>query len=782
MLVRNHAIDRMARWMATGLTTAGLSMAVIPLAHGGPFPAGTAKRGGEQSLAVPGARQPATPSVAGASSSITPVGLRRQPPRQAVVIAPAQPAGAQPAAPVYVPQPMYFPNGAPATQVPQQFQALQDQNVGQETAVSRELRRLYEDSGRTAPQLPGMQQPQPAAPQPVPQYVPAPGYAPPPGYVAAPGYAPQTLYYPQPGYAPAPGYAPQPGAAYAPQPAPGYAPQPMPGYAPYPAAGQLPASQPISTDPAEDPEFFPGDSALTNQLDGFEFEESETPRQPAAPQYQPVAPQIHYQPLAPIAVMPTGPQPQVQPLPERHGFAYPGPAAQQQPTPIVTAGVVPPNVEPPRAPVELPRPEELIAGTPIATDYEMAADPKIPKKGFLGKFASSPPPSQKPPVEPKPYIPNPHALLAQDDDLPLAPSADVPGPEQDPAMAAIANYQSQEEPEATRVVEELPPPVVTPGVRTLPVAAAATVGSAARRNYATELFRDETPAAPPAADETAVEVIPTQPVPKPAPQKTGGIAAGGFAPGKNVVPEPVAIPDEPKLAPPVETASADPLAALELADSAAPRPMPAIDSPYTGLSLNEKQAEAPPLVVRENRGLFFPPAVTDAEPTSGTTTEQTPQALPMPVELTPLTAASKSVRPVSQSPESATRSPERSAYTQSKYEQIAARTTATGLKGFCPVRLRDHRDLADGRAEFRVQHQGRVYDLSSASALQSFLADPDKYTPAAGGYDVVAHRQSGDAIEGVLDHSAWFKGRLYLFSSADNKDAFVSNPAGYAVR
>ena len=138
------------------------------------------------------------------------------------------------------------------------------------------------------------------------------------------------------------------------------------------------------------------------------------------------------------------------------------------------------------------------------------------------------------------------------------------------------------------------------------------------------------------------------------------------------------------------------------------------------------------------------------------------------------------MQPVSQAP--TTKVADRSQYTQSKYEQIASRKGAAGLKGFCPVRLRDHRDLADGHPEFRVQHQGRVYALSSAEALKTFLSDPEKYIPAANGYDVVVHQQSGDTVEGILDHSAWFKGKLYLFTSAENKDAFVANPATYAVK
>jgi YHS domain-containing protein len=537
---------------------------------------------------------------------------------------------------------------------------------------------------------------------------------------------------------------------------------------------QAPQSQPISTEPAEDPDFFPGEGLANKQLDGLDFEQG--PARPPQQQQQ-------------FSVVPLQPMVQQQP---GHGFAYPGPAAQQQPTPIITAGVVPPNVEPPPSLVKLPKPEELIVGAPIQTDYEMSADPKIPKKGFLGKFSAAPVPSQEPPTEPYHYVPNPAAHLA-DDDVPLAPSADVPGPEQDPAMAEIAKFSVGEpadiasaEPSAAAekfaanpVVEELPPPVVTPSVRTVPVAAATTIGNAARaKASASELFKDAEPA--PAA-EPKVETVIVKPA---APKKTGGIAAGGFGPGKNVVPE----QPEPAVPPgPVATvvpvpAPADPQIAREIADSAAPLPKAESASPYTGLSLDEPVQAPAPLMARENREMFFPPAAAEptALPATETASERAPLPFPTPAELAPPAIAAQTVQPVSEAP--AAKIPERSAYTQSKYEQIASRKGANGLKGFCPVRLRDHRDLADGQPQFRVQHNGRVYALSSAEALQTFLTDPEKYVPAASGYDVVVHQQSGETVEGVLDHSAWFKGRLYLFTSAENKDAFVSSPAAYAVK
>jgi YHS domain-containing protein len=124
---------------------------------------------------------------------------------------------------------------------------------------------------------------------------------------------------------------------------------------------------------------------------------------------------------------------------------------------------------------------------------------------------------------------------------------------------------------------------------------------------------------------------------------------------------------------------------------------------------------------------------------------------------------------------------ERSPYMQSKYEQIASRAGSAGLKGFCPVRLRDHRDLSDGLPAYRAEHNGRTYQMSSAEALGTFLSNPDKYVPVANGYDVVQYGQAGEKVEGSLDNSAWFKGRLFLFASPENKDTFVANPKHYAT-
>ena len=119
--------------------------------------------------------------------------------------------------------------------------------------------------------------------------------------------------------------------------------------------------------------------------------------------------------------------------------------------------------------------------------------------------------------------------------------------------------------------------------------------------------------------------------------------------------------------------------------------------------------------------------------------------------------------------------------TLAKQEMIAARKGLRGLKGFCPVVLREDRDLVDAHSQFRVIYNSKTYYLSSSQAVTAFHSDPAKYAPAARGSDVIHQAITGEEIEGTLDFAVWYKGRLYLFSSAETMDTFISAPSSHAT-
>ena len=116
-----------------------------------------------------------------------------------------------------------------------------------------------------------------------------------------------------------------------------------------------------------------------------------------------------------------------------------------------------------------------------------------------------------------------------------------------------------------------------------------------------------------------------------------------------------------------------------------------------------------------------------------------------------------------------------------KLRKIAERSELTGLKGFCPVALRDSRELKDARPSFQAKFNDNYYNFSSAEALAKFEADPKKYVPAAAGQDVVLAANEGSNREGSLDRAVWYRNRLYLFSTKASHEEFVASPSKFAV-
>jgi len=116
-----------------------------------------------------------------------------------------------------------------------------------------------------------------------------------------------------------------------------------------------------------------------------------------------------------------------------------------------------------------------------------------------------------------------------------------------------------------------------------------------------------------------------------------------------------------------------------------------------------------------------------------------------------------------------------------KLRKIAERAELKGLKGFCPVTLRDDRDLADARPQFKAVFQSKVYNFATEEARDKFEKNPKAYAPIAGGNDIVANKLESSDIEGSLEHAVWFRDRLYLFSSAKTKATFEATPSKFAA-
>ena len=228
------------------------------------------------------------------------------------------------------------------------------------------------------------------------------------------------------------------------------------------------------------------------------------------------------------------------------------------------------------------------------------------------------------------------------------------------------------------------------------------------------------------------------------------------------------------------------------------------ESPFSALSESEADDFAPSPETAEQSGPQQPDhqpqglprestaASAKQNPFTGVTLEpeakkpatiSTPNAAPSPAELPSTgrkTARQRTFLPQSQAVASAPPAaapPEMSV--EEKFELIASRRGLTGFRGFCPVALRDHRELLDTRPAFNAVFGPGMYHFSSAEARAMFVRNPARYTPAANGADIVMLRNSGREIEGSIEFSAWYKSRLYLFSSRSSLERFIKTPAKF---
>ncbi|MDA1016647.1 MAG: hypothetical protein O3A00_19590, partial [Planctomycetota bacterium] len=203
------------------------------------------------------------------------------------------------------------------------------------------------------------------------------------------------------------------------------------------------------------------------------------------------------------------------------------------------------------------------------------------------------------------------------------------------------------------------------------------------------------------------------------------------------------------------------------------QPAPAEENPFTGLTLDEPKTKAAPQVASpEPSKINAPGSVgTEIKPIAPNrlppaTIVESPKELPKPNAIETAKAEDKAPAPQKHA---------------DKLQRIAARSGMKGLKGFCPVALRDERDLLDTKSEFRSTYGLKTYQFSSAAAKARFDRSPTKYAPAAEGFDVVKLAEDTQDVEGVLDNAVWYKDRLYLFASKSNMQKFVASHADFSI-
>ena len=117
------------------------------------------------------------------------------------------------------------------------------------------------------------------------------------------------------------------------------------------------------------------------------------------------------------------------------------------------------------------------------------------------------------------------------------------------------------------------------------------------------------------------------------------------------------------------------------------------------------------------------------------------------------------------------------AYDENSNSAVNVDASGLALKGHDPVAYFTVAKPTPGQAQFSAQHQGATYRFASAANRDAFVASPDKYAPAYGGFCAM-----GVALEKKLDvdPQAWrvVDGRLVLNVNKDVQKRWLDDVPG----
>jgi hypothetical protein len=101
--------------------------------------------------------------------------------------------------------------------------------------------------------------------------------------------------------------------------------------------------------------------------------------------------------------------------------------------------------------------------------------------------------------------------------------------------------------------------------------------------------------------------------------------------------------------------------------------------------------------------------------------------------------------------------------------------TGLAINGYDPVAYFTEAMPRVGRPEFEFRFAGVVWRFRNEGNRAAFKADPEVYMPRFGGYDPVALVRDANA-PGHPELWIIAENRLYLFYSAEARDAFAGDP------
>jgi YHS domain-containing protein len=106
-------------------------------------------------------------------------------------------------------------------------------------------------------------------------------------------------------------------------------------------------------------------------------------------------------------------------------------------------------------------------------------------------------------------------------------------------------------------------------------------------------------------------------------------------------------------------------------------------------------------------------------------------------------------------------------------EQIENRA----MSGYCPVTIRTQGLWQRGKSKFKSTFDGGVYYMVGPEELSAFQANPREFMAVLGGDSVVSLVNDYERVAGSVFNAVQYKGRLFLFTDAQQKKVFGEQPA-----
>ncbi len=104
------------------------------------------------------------------------------------------------------------------------------------------------------------------------------------------------------------------------------------------------------------------------------------------------------------------------------------------------------------------------------------------------------------------------------------------------------------------------------------------------------------------------------------------------------------------------------------------------------------------------------------------------------------------------------------------------------LEGYCAVTINEDYAWVEGKPQFGVVHLGRLYLFSSSENKEKFLADPMPYTPVMNELDVVRFFEERRIVQGKRDFGVKdpIHGRMFFFADQAARDHFENQFQRYS--